>query len=243
MMLPATTPQPQPPDAAPTMALPRRLVVAGTDTGVGKTVISALLVRALAARYWKPIQAGLPPLSSEPSDSEQVQKLSGCSSSAIVPEAYGLQHPASPHWAAEQEGIVLERQRLWPPEDEEHRALVVELAGGLLVPVTRHLLQIDVMGEWGLPVVLVARAGLGTINHTLLSLEALRRRRIPVLGLVLNGDDFADNATVLPHMGRTRLLGHVPRLRGTDPGVLDQVWRSSGMASWWPPTTSPPLHG
>ncbi|MCY4360455.1 MAG: AAA family ATPase, partial [Cyanobacteria bacterium MAG APA_bin_95] len=103
--------------------------------------------------------------------------------------------------------------------------------------------QIDVMGEWGLPVVLVARAGLGTINHTLLSLEALRRRRIPVLGLVLNGDDFADNATVLPHMGRTRLLGHVPRLRGTDPGVLDQVWRSSGMASWWPPTTSPPLHG
>ena len=223
-------------------ALPRRLVVAGTDTGVGKTMISALLVRALAARYWKPIQAGLPPLSSEPSDSQQVRTLSGCPGSAVVPEAYGLQHPASPHWAAEQEGIVLERQRLWPPEDEEHKALVVELAGGLLVPVTHSLLQIDVMAEWALPVVLVARAGLGTINHTLLSLEAMRRRRIPVLGLVLNGDGFADNATVLPQLGRTRLLGHVPRLPTLDPEVLDQVWRSSGMASWWPATASPP-HG
>ena len=223
-------------------ALPQRLVVAGTDTGVGKTLISALLVRALAARYWKPIQAGLPPLSSEPSDSRQVQTLSGCPSTSIVLEAYGLQHPASPHWAAQQEGITLERQRLWPPEDGEDKALVVELAGGLLVPITRHLLQIDVMAEWALPVVLVARAGLGTINHTLLSLEALRRRRIPVLGLVLNGDGFADNATVLPQLGRTRLLGHVPRLREVDPGVLDQVWRSSGMASWWPATASPP-HG
>ena len=225
-----------------TTALPRRLVVAGTDTGVGKTMISALLVRALAACYWKPIQAGLPPLSSEPSDSQQVQALSGCPNSAILPEAYGLQHPASPHWAAQQEGIVLERQRLWPPEDEQDRALVVELAGGLLVPITRHLLQIDVMAEWALPVVLVARAGLGTINHTLLSLEALRRRRIPVLGLVLNGEGFADNATVLPQLGRTRLLAQVPRLPCVDPEVLDRVWRSSGMASWWP-ATAPPPHG
>ncbi len=234
-------PCPSPSDAtAP--ALPQRLVVAGTDTGVGKTVVSALLVRALAARYWKPIQAGLPPLSSEPSDSQQVQRLSGCPSTAVVPEAYGLRYPASPHWAAEQEGITLERQRLWPPEDGEDKGLVVELAGGLLVPITRHLLQIDVMAEWTLPVVLVARAGLGTINHTLLSLEALRRRRIPVLGLVLNGDGFADNATVLPQLGRTRLLGQVPWLPCLAPGALDQVWRSSGMASWWPATVSPP-HG
>ena len=234
-------PSPSRPDATAT-ALPRRLVVAGTDTGVGKTLVSALLVRALSARYWKPIQAGLPPLSPEPSDSRQVQALSGCPGSAIVPEAYGLQHPASPHWAARQEGIVPERRRLWPPEDEEDKALVVELAGGLLVPITPHLLQIDVMGEWGLPVVLVARAGLGTINHTLLSLEALRRRRIPVLGLVLNGDGFADNATVLPRLGRTRLLGQVPRLRCLEAGALEPVWHSSGMASWWPATASPP-HG
>lgn len=239
-MLPPT-PSQSPPAGGGTV-LPRRLVVAGTDTGVGKTVVSALLVRGLGARYWKPIQAGLPPLSSEPSDSRRVQTLSGCANSAIVPEAYGLQHPASPHWAAEREGIVLERQRLWPPEEEEHKALVVELAGGLLVPVTPHLLQIDVMGEWALPVVLVARAGLGTINHTLLSLEALRRRRIPVLGLVLNGDGFADNATVLPRLGRTRLLGHVPRLHDVNPETLEQVWRSSGMASWWP-ATAPHSHG
>ena len=236
-----------PPDfTAP--ALPRRLVVAGTDTGVGKTLISAMLVQALAARYWKPIQAGLPPLSCEPSDSQQVQTLSGCPASAVVPEAYSLQHPASPHWAARQEGIVPERRRLWPPEDEsedgdenrQNRALVVELAGGLMVPITPHLLQIDVVGEWGLPVVLVARAGLGTINHTLLSLEALRRRRIPVLGLVLSGDSFADNATVVPRLGRTRLLGHVPRLARVDPAALEQAWRSSGMASWWPSTPPPP---
>jgi len=225
------------------ISMPRRLVVAGTDTGVGKTVVSALLVRGLTACYWKPIQAGLPPLSPEPSDSQQVQQLSGCPSSAIFKEAYGLQHPASPHWAAQQEGLILQQQRLWPPEEHGAEALVVELAGGLLVPISSHLLQIDVVGEWGLPVVLVARAGLGTINHTLLSLEALRKRRIPVLGLVLNGHGFADNATVLPHLGRTRLLAQVPQLSGLDPEVLTQVWHSSGMASWWSTAAPLPSHG
>jgi len=224
------------------MALPRRLVVAGTDTGVGKTVISALLVRGLGARYWKPIQAGLPPLSSEPSDSRRVQTLSGCPDSAIVPEAYGLQHPASPHWAAEQEGIVLERQRLWPPEEEEHKALVVELAGGLMVPVTPHMLQIDVMAEWALPPGLVARAGLGTINPSLMSRAALGRRRLPGVGFVLSAGGLSAHATVLPRLGRTRLLGHVPRLHDVNPEALAQVWRSSGMAGWWPATASPP-HG
>ena len=218
------------------MGLPSRFVVAGTGTGVGKTVVSALLVRSLAARYWKPVQAGLPEVTGEPTDSQLVQQLSGCAAAAVEPEAYRLRQPASPHWAAAQEGMVLDRERLWPPEGDV--PLVVELAGGLLVPLSTHLLQIDVLGEWGLPVVLVAHAGLGTLNHTLLSLEALRKRRIPVLGLVLNGTPFADNATLLPAVGRTRLLGQLPPLSPLEAGTLDQAWRDSGLQRWW---DAPPL--
>ena len=219
------------------VVLPRRFVVAGTGTGVGKTVVSALLVRGLAARYWKPVQAGLPEVTGEPTDSQLVQQLSGCAATAIEPEAYRLRQPASPHWAAEQQGIVLERERLWPPEGND--PLVVELAGGLLVPLSAHLLQVDVIGEWGLPVVLVAHAGLGTLNHTLLSLEALRKRRIPVLGLVLNGTPFADNATVLPHLGRTRLLGQLLSLDPPGPGTLDQEWQHGGWQRWWDSEAAP----
>lgn len=213
------------------MGLPLRFVVAGTGTGVGKTVVSALLVRGLTARYWKPVQAGLPEITGEPTDSQRVQQLTGCAAADVEPEAYRLRQPASPHWAAEQEGMVLDRERLWPPEGND--PLVVELAGGLLVPLGKHLLQIDVVGEWGLPVVLVAAAGLGTLNHTLLSLEALRKRRIPVLGLVLNGTPFADNAAVLQELGRTRLLGQLPPLSALETSTLDQAWRDSGLQHWW----------
>jgi dethiobiotin synthetase len=134
----------------------------------------------------------------------------------------------SPHWAAERDGVVIDPARLALPAPEG--ALVVETAGGLLVPLRRDWLQIDQITRWGLPVLLVARSGLGTLNHTLLSLEALRRRSIPVLGLVLNGPPHADNPRTLAELGGVPVLAELPPLPKLDATALAELWRSSGLA-------------
>ena len=102
-----------------------------------------------------------------------------------------FRHPSPPHWAAERDGVILDPGTLTLPEVNE--SLVVETAGGLMVPLTRRWLQLDQLERWGCPIVLVARSGLGTLNHTLLSLEALRQRQLPVLGIILNGPPHEDN--------------------------------------------------
>ena len=146
------------------------IVVTGTDTGIGKTIFAAALAGALGGHYWKPIQSGL----EEASDSATVAALSGLAPERILAEAYRLSAPRSPHLAAELDGVAIDPERLTPPDLDP---LVVEGAGGLLVPVTRDLLYADLFARWGHPVVLVARTGLGTINHSLLSIEALRANR------------------------------------------------------------------
>jgi dethiobiotin synthetase len=201
-----------------------RLVVCGTDTDVGKTVVSALLVQGLGAHYWKPVQSGL----EEGGDSARVQRLLDLPPGRILPEAYRLLAPVSPHWAAEREGIVIDPARLALPASEG--PLVVETAGGLLVPLRRDWLQIDQIRRWGLPVLLVARSGLGTLNHTLLSLEALRRRRISVLGLVLNGPPHPDNPRTLTELGEVPVLAELPRLEPLDAASLREQWRHTALA-------------
>ena len=195
-----------------------RLVVCGTDTDVGKTVVSALLVEGLGARYWKPVQSGV----EGGGDRDRVAALLDLAAERIVPEAYRLAAPVSPHWAAEREGVTIDPERLaLPPGDG---SLVVECAGGLLVPLRRDWLQIDQIARWGLPVVLVARSGLGTLNHTLLSLEALRQRRIPVLGLVLNGQPHPDNPRTLAELGGVPVLAELPPLDPLDRDALRRQW-------------------
>lgn len=165
------------------------IVVTGTDTGIGKTVFSAALVAALNGAYWKPVQAGL----SGPTDSETVRRLAAADRDYILPEAYRLKTPASPHLAAERDGVELDIARLLqipaPPRDAP---LVIEGAGGLMVPLRRDYLQLDLYARWQRPVVLVASTRLGTINHALLSIEALKRRDIPLLGVAFIGDSMAE---------------------------------------------------
>jgi len=206
-----------------------RLVVCGTDTDVGKTVVSALLVEGLGARYWKPVQSGV----EGGGDRDRVAALLDLPAERIVPEAYRLAAPVSPHWAAEREGVVIDPARLaLPPGDGP---LVVECAGGLLVPLRRDWLQIDQISRWGLAVVLVARSGLGTLNHTLLSLEALARRRIPVLGLVLNGEPHPDNPRTLAELGGVPVLAQLPPLTPLDRRALQEQWRAqAGLRSLEP---------
>jgi dethiobiotin synthetase len=200
-----------------------RLVIAGTDTDVGKTVVSALVVQGLVARYWKPVQSGL----AEGSDSERVRQLLGLPAERILPEAYRLQAPVSPHWAAEQDGVEIDPAALALPEVDG--PLVVECAGGLLVPLRRDsgpgALQIDQIVRWELPVLLVARSGLGTLNHTLLSLEALRHRDIPVLGVLLNGEPHANNQATLEQLGGVPMLGCLPPLPRLDGPALAEQWQ------------------
>ncbi len=180
-------------------------IVTGTDTGIGKTVFSSALAGALGAHYWKPVQSGL----EEDSDSETVRRLSGLPAHKILPEVYRLQAPLSPHRAAELEDIEIRRDAFEMPNADP---LVIEGAGGLMVPLRRDWLIIDLFADLQLPVILCARTALGTINHSLLSIEALRLRDIPIVGIAFIGEANADSENTICAMGGVRRLGRLPRL-------------------------------
>ena len=184
-----------------------RIVVTGTDTGIGKTVFAAGLTGFLGARYWKPVQAGL----DEATDSETVMRL-GVPASHILPEGYRLQMPASPHRAAAAEGITIDPSKLALPSGP----VVIEGAGGLMVPLTRRLTYLDVFADWGLPVILCARTALGTINHTLLSVEALRRCNVPILGVAFIGESQPDSESIIAELGQVPVLGRLPWMTKLD---------------------------
>jgi dethiobiotin synthetase len=196
-------------------------IVTGTDTGIGKTVFSAGLVSALNGYYWKPVQAGL----EGDTDSDTVRRLSKLPQERILPEAYRLRLPASPHIAAAQEGITLEAPYLTLPVCAG--PLVIEGAGGLLVPLSGEVLQIDQFASWGLPVILCARTELGTINHTLLSLEALARRRMSVHGIAFIGDAAAEVESTIVAFGGVRRLGRLPFVDPLDAGRLAEAFRAN----------------
>jgi len=195
------------------------IVVTGTDTGIGKTVFASGLAGFLGARYWKPIQSGL----DEETDSEIVARLGGLSPDRILPERYRLQSPLSPHRAAEIDGVAIDRQSLGVP-DVGDGSLVIEGAGGLMVPLDRERLYIDLFAQWRLPVVLCARTALGTINHSLLSIEALRSRNIGILGIAFIGDENADTEATICEIAQVRKLGRLPWLSPLDAPTLGSAF-------------------
>ena len=197
------------------------IVVTGTDTDIGKTVFAAGLTGLLEGVYWKPVQAGL----DGETDTETVRRLSGLDQSHFLAETWRLELAASPHLAAEREGIELDSESLSVPALD--RPLIIEGAGGLMVPLNRRELYIDVFARWKAPVVLCARTRLGTLNHTLLSLEALARRAIPVLGIALIGDAHADNERTLAALGGVPVLGRLPKL---DPLTPESLRAAFGLA-------------
>ncbi|KPF84964.1 dethiobiotin synthase [Novosphingobium sp. AAP93] len=188
-------------------------VVTGTDTGIGKTVFSAALTGALGAHYWKPVQSGL----DDGADKDSVATLAGLPAERIIPEAYRLTEPLSPHRAAELDGVAIDPDVLLLPEA---RPLVVEGAGGALVPLTREVTYADVFAEWGLLTIVVARTTLGTINHSLLTIEALRARRVPIHGVAFVGEANEDNEATICEMGKVHRLGRLPVLPALTPQTL-----------------------
>jgi dethiobiotin synthetase len=200
--------------------LSKIIVVTGTDTDVGKTVFAAALTAALGARYWKPVQSGL----DGGGDSDRLASL-GVSTERILPEAYRLLTPCSPHLAAEIDGVSINPDRLIPPATRG--ALVVEGAGGALVPVTRQLLYADLFATWGHPVIVVARTSLGTINHSLLTIEALRARRVPIVGVAFNGEPADDSEGIIAELGGVKRLGRLPWLARLTPHALATAFADS----------------
>tara|TARA_Y100000766_G_C18817856_1_gene561410 strand:- start:114 stop:773 length:660 start_codon:yes stop_codon:yes gene_type:complete len=200
-----------------------QFVICGTDTDIGKTLISSFFVRGLNSFYWKPIQSG----AESPTDSQIVKKLTKVNKEKIINEAYIFTKPVSPHWAAEIDQKIINFKLLKLPK--VNSSLIIETAGGLMVPITRNFLQIDQIVKWGLPVILVCKSSLGTLNHTLLSIEALQKRNINILGLVVNGEKHLDNPKTLIKFTGLPILAEFPYMKKIDSNHLDIIWEELNM--------------
>ena len=195
-----------------------KFLITGTDTEIGKTVVSAMLVQALNADYFKPVQAGL----DTDTDTDAIRRLTELPDDHFLPEIYRLETPASPHLAARIDNIKIDTELLVLPESS--RTLIVEGAGGVMVPLTDRTLFIDVFQNWAIPVILCARSSLGTINHTLLTIYALRQWFIPIHGVIFVGDEHEENERIIPRLGNVKRLGRVPYLDTLNKQTLQSVF-------------------
>ncbi len=196
----------------------RSLTIVGTDTNVGKTVLSALLMSAHEdLSYWKPIQSGL----EEETDSEVVKRISECSDERILPEVYRLKKPLSPHLSARLDGVHIDISKLQKPREDN---IIIEAAGGVLVPINEDTLQIELIKMWGLPVLIASRSSLGTINHSLLTIEALRKREIEIAGVVMIGDMNEENEKAVEKYGKVKIIGKIPFIKDLNRNNLKQIF-------------------
>jgi dethiobiotin synthase len=195
--------------------------VTGTDTDVGKTIVSAVLVAALGAAYWKPIQTGHVGGQAQ-TDRETVMGWTDLAESDAPPEAYLLDPPVSPHLAAREAGIRIDLTSIRRPRTE--RPLVIEGAGGAMVPLNEAELMLDLMEHMSAPVVVAARTTLGTINHTLLTVDAIRKRGLALIGVVLVGNENRGNRDAIEHYGKVPIVGWIPPLAQIGPSALIDVF-------------------
>lgn len=198
--------------------------VTGTDTDVGKTVLSSLLVAGLGAAYWKPVQTGRMGGEAK-TDREAVIDWAMLDPSDALEECYVFDPPVSPHLAAEQAGTRIELSLIRRPRLA--RRLVIEGAGGAMVPLNDTELMLDLMAHLGAPVVIAARTTLGTINHTLLTVEAVRRRGLVLAGVALVGEENRDNRKAIERYGRVPVIGWIPPMRRIDRSALVAIFESN----------------
>jgi len=192
----------------PVSRMPSRFFITGTDTNVGKTVVCAMLCAALDAIYWKPIQTG----TREGTDRATVTRLARLPKNRALPEAYRFAPPVSPHLAARLAGVRINLRKIRLPQIVSKENVVVEGAGGPLVPINRTQCMTNMMAHLALPVLLVARTSLGTINHTLLSIAALRAARLELRGVIMVGKVNRENRAAIEHYGEIEVVGTVPML-------------------------------
>jgi len=167
--------------------------------------------------YWKPIQSGL----DGETDSQVVRRLSECGTERILPEGYRLHQPLSPHLSARLDGIHIEKEKLQLPKKNN---LIVETAGGVLTPIDEDTLQIDLIKMWSLPVIIAARSSLGTINHTLLTIETLRNRGVEIAGIVMIGEINIENERAIADYGKVQIIGRIPVLKDFKREALKEIY-------------------
>lgn len=201
--------------------MPSRFFITGTDTSVGKTTACALLCAALDAFYWKPIQTG----TRDDTDRATVIRLADLPRNRTLPEVYKFSPPVSPHLAAQRAGVRIRLSKIKFPQIPARENLIAEGAGGALVPINSTELMTDLMRHLALPVLLVSRTSLGTINHTLLSIAALRAARLDLRGVILSGKPNRDNLRAIEHYGKIEVVGSIPFLAKINRATLLNVFR------------------
>ncbi len=200
--------------------LPKKVFITGTDTDVGKTVVSAILMAGLKAAYWKPIQSGVAGIT----DTDWIRRVTGLADEYFIPESYLLSQPLSPHAAARHDGVRIKLQAFKLPDDEIYPQVIVEGAGGVMVPLNENQLMVDLMKYLNLPILLVARSTLGTINHTLLSLELLKKKGLQVLGVVMNGPQNPINKQAIETYSRVSVIAEVQQLPQVNRSALAEAY-------------------
>jgi dethiobiotin synthetase len=175
--------------------------------------------------YWKPIQSGL----EEGTDSQVVQRISECNPQRILPEAYKLQRPLSPHLSAQLENVTINLDDLEIPKKDN---IIIETAGGVLTPINETTLQIDLIKKWKIPVIIASRSSLGTINHSLLTIEALRNRNIEIAGCVMIGESNIHNEDAVKHYGGIKMLGTIPFFKKLSSGALQEIYKKKFTQLW-----------
>lgn len=202
--------------------------VTGTDTNVGKTVVSAALVCALRRQnkvcYWKPIQTGI----ESDDDTQTVRRLAHCRDTEIFDAGYRLEKPLSPHLSARLANIRIEIDEIdcLFEKASDDCVWIIEGAGGVFVPLNEKYLMLDLIAKLNLSVIIAARSGLGTINHTLLTVEALRKRNLKIAGVIMSGEPNAENRLAIEHFGGIKVLGELPQIQNINFNNL-QNWSSN----------------
>lgn len=180
-----------------------KLMVAGAGTDVGKTIVSAILTILLKGDYWKPIQCG----DGEGSDTATMKKWIDTTKHTVYPPAYSLKAPLSPHHAARLEGISIQLDTITPPQTT--RPLIIESVGGIFVPLTTKILSFDLFKTWECHWVVVSRNYVGSINHTLLTLAALKEHQVSIAGLIFNGEPNPDSEEAILKISQLPFLGRI----------------------------------
>jgi dethiobiotin synthetase len=204
----------------------KKFIVAGIGTGVGKTVVSAILTTCLQGEYWKPIQCG----DEEDLDTVLMKKLIDMAMYPIHEPAYSLQAPLSPHHAARLENISIRLENIVPPQTT--RPLIIESAGGIFVPLTAKILSFDLFKSWSIPWIVVSRHYLGSINHTLLTLDALKRNNISIAGVIFNGPPNHDSENTILEFSQVPVLGRLLPESNINPQTIQRY------AKLWQPHLS-----
>ncbi|MFC1884235.1 dethiobiotin synthase [Thermodesulfobacteriota bacterium] len=204
---------------------PNKIFVTGTDTGIGKTLVSAILVAGLKGEYWKPVQSGI----EDVTDTQWIKQKTGFTDDYFHPETYNLKLPLSPHASAVNDGVRIDLEFFRIPENRKSNYLIIEGAGGIMVPLNEKHFILDLIKKFNIPTLLVSSSSLGTINHTLLSLEQLRRHGLEVMGVVMNGEINSINREAIERFGKVNVLAEIKKLTDITLKTLIRAFRENFM--------------